>query len=68
MKSAVKYAISDLLKMLFSPKVMPEIRAEIPVYVVHTTFLANRENSCAHTTFCFFKFTKNINFLSIKFS
>ena len=36
-------------------------------YVVRTTFLANQENSCAQTTFCFFNFSKIIN-KSINFS
>ena len=49
MKKCRKFCRLDLLKSYCSPKMAPEIRAEIPrtAYVVHTTFLANPENSCA---------------------
>ena len=68
-KSAEKYAVSDLLKVLFSTKMAPEIRAEIPrtLYVHIQLYCTDQENSCAHTTFCSFNFTNIIDFLSINF-
>ena len=37
-----------------------EPKNKITTYVVHTTFLVNHENSCAHMTLCFFNFVKVI--------
>ena len=73
MKECRKVCSFRFPKKIYSTKIVPEIKAEIPrmLYVVHTTFLENQENSYTHMPICFLNFRiffNIIDFLNINFS